>query len=173
MGSHVPAAAQTPAPQIVAAQEHVASVMTMLRMVSIPFPAAFLLRSQGPQKSPAHLSLLFAGAYERDLERFPPMKEVKTLILTRSSLPLVQLWGGRLQLEAFQSTLHIQNVQLGPLEYGRRQGFRPPGQSDPRGARSVHLSGLCLSFHFGRDARAGRPPQVWRRMTRFVGSVLN
>jgi hypothetical protein len=36
------------------------------------------------------------------------MDEVKTLTLMQSSLPLCQLWGGRLQLGAFQSTLHSQ-----------------------------------------------------------------
>ena len=51
------------------------------------------------------------------------MRKVKTLFLMQSSLPLVQLWSGRLQLDAFQNTLHIQNQ------------------------RSVHLSGLSVSCH--------------------------
>ena len=59
------AAAQTPAPQIVLPQEHIAPVITTLRTVSIPLPAASFLRSQDPGESPAHYSLLFAGAYER------------------------------------------------------------------------------------------------------------
>jgi hypothetical protein len=101
------------------------------------------------------------------------MEQVKTLLLTRSSLPLVQLWGGRLQLDAFQSTLHIQNVQLGPLGYGAAQGFRSPQQSYLGGPRSLHFSGLSVSFHFGRDARTGRPTQAWQRLARIVGGVLN
>lgn len=175
LGSHMPVAGQTPAPQVVLVQEHGAQIMMMHPTVSTPLPAASFLLSQDHGKSPARFSLLFAGAYERDhsLERLPPIVEVKTLIFTLSSLPLVQLWGGRLQLGAFQNTLHNQNVQLGPLGYGGMQGFRPPRQSYPGGPRSVHFSGLSLSFHLGRDSRTTRPTQVWRRMTRFVGAVLD
>jgi hypothetical protein len=175
LGSHVPVAGQTPVPQIVLAQEHGAQIMTIPRTVSILLLTPSFLLSQDPGKFPAHSSLLFAGAYERDhsLQHLSPMDEVKTLTLTQSSLPLAQLWGGRLQLDAFQSTLHMQNVQLGPLGYGGMEGFRPPRQTYPGGPLSVHFSGLSLSFHFGRDSRARRPTQVWRRMTRFVGAVLN
>ena len=151
LGSHAPAVAQTPAPQIVLTQERVAPTTIMLRTISIPLPTASFLLSQDPGKYPAHFSRLFAGAYERDnsLERLPKMEEVKTLFFTQSSLPLVQLWSGRLQVDAFQNTLHIQNP------------------------RSVHLSGLSVSFHFGRDARTERPTQTWRCLSRIVGTVLN
>ncbi len=101
------------------------------------------------------------------------MDQVKTLTLTQSSLPLFQLWGGRFQLGAFQSTRHMQNVQLGPLGYGGMEGFRPPRQSYPGGSRAVHFSGLSLSFHFGRDARTRHAAQGWGRITRFVGTILN
>lgn len=175
LGSHVPVAGQSPTPQIVLAQGHGAQIMTMHRTVSTPLPPASFLLSQDSGKSPAQFALLFAGASERDhsLENLSPMDQVKTLTLTQSTLPLVQLWGGRLQLDAFQSTLHSQNVQLGPLGNGEMGGFRPPRQSYPGGARSVQLSGLSLSFAFGRDSRTRRPTEVWRRMTRFVGTVLN
>ena len=172
LGSHAPVAAQAPAPQIVLAQEHVAPIITMLRTVSTPLSALSFPLAQDHGQSPARFSLLFAGAYERghSLEPLPPMEEVKNLILTLSSLPLVQFWGGRLQLDAFQSTLHSQNVQLGPLGCGSMQGFRPPAQSYPGGQRSARIS---LSFHFGRDARTGRPTQAWRNLSRIVGTVLN
>jgi hypothetical protein len=155
LGSLGSAAAQTSAPRIVLAQVHVAPLITMPPTASTPLPAASFLLSQAPGKSTARFSFPFAGAYGRDygLERLSPTDEVKTFILTQSSLPLVQLCGGRLQLDAFQSTLHIQNVQLGP--------------------RSVHLSGLSLSFHFGRDVWTGHPAQPWRRLTRIVGAILN
>jgi hypothetical protein len=153
LGSHAPAVAQTPAPQIVLTQERVApTTMAMaLRTISIPLPAASFLLSRDPGKSPAHFSRLFAGAYERDnrLERLPKMEEVKTLFFTQSSLPLVQLWSGRVQVDAFQNTLHIQNPH------------------------SVHLSGLSVSFHFGRDTRTERPTQTWRCLSRIVGTALN
>jgi hypothetical protein len=78
-----------------------------------------------------------------------PVREVRTLYFTQLTLPLVQLWSGRLQLNAFQNTLHIQNL------------------------RSVQLSGLGVSFHFSRDTRAGRPIRAWRGLSRIVGTVLN
>ena len=101
------------------------------------------------------------------------MDEVKTLTLTQASLPLFQLSGRRFQLGAFQSTLHSQNVQLGPLGYGGMEGFRRPLQSYPGGSLAVHFSGLSLSFHFGRDARTRHAAQAWGRITRFVGTILN
>jgi hypothetical protein len=175
LGSHVPVAGQIPAPQIVLAQEHGVQIMTMHQTVSIPLPSASFLLSQDPGKSPALFSLLFTGAYERyhSQQHLSPMDKVKTLTLTQSSLPLFQLWGGRLQLCAFQSTLHSQNVQLGPLGYGGMEGFHPTRQSYPGGPLSVHFSGFSLSFHFGRDSRTKHPTQAWRRMTRFVATVLN
>jgi hypothetical protein len=175
LGSHAPAPAQTPAPRVVLAQEHVAPTITILRTLSpSPLASSFLV-SQDLGKSPARFSLLMAGAYGIDpsLEHLSPMNEVKTLTLTQSSLPLVQLWGGRLQLDAFQSTLHIQNVQFGPFGDGGMLDSRRLRQTYPGGPRSVHLSGLSLSFHFGRDARTGRPNQAWRRMSRILGTVLN
>jgi hypothetical protein len=89
-------------PQIVLAEEHGAQIMTMHRTVSIPLMTSSFLLSQDPGKSPAHFSLQFAGAYQRDpsLDHFSPIDEVKTLTLMQSSMPLCQLWGGRLQLGA-------------------------------------------------------------------------
>src|ERR1700746_1535907 len=175
LGSHMPVAGQTPVPQIVLAQEHGAQIMTMPRTASIPLMTSSFLLSQEPGKPAAHFSLQFVGAYQCDpsLEHFSPMDQVKTLTLTQSSLQLFQLWGGRCQRCAFQSTLHRQNVQLGPLGYGGMQGFRPPLQSYSGGSRAVHFSGLSLSFHFGRDARTRHAAQGWGRITRFVGTLLN
>jgi hypothetical protein len=173
LGSDVLVRGQT-LPQTVA-HAHSAQIMTIPRAVSIPSLTPSLLLSQDPGKSPAHFSVQLAGIYQRDpsLNQFSPVDQVKTLTLTQSSLPLLQLWGGRLQLGAFQSTLHSQNVQLGPLGYGGMEGFRPTRQSYPGGPLAIHSSGFSLSFHFNRDSRTKHPTQVWRRMTRFVGSVLN
>ena len=82
-------------------------------------PASFLL-TQGTGKHNGQFSLTLAGAYARDLnpDELSPMDETKTLTLTRSSLLLVQLWGGRMQVGAFQSTLHMRNVPLSPFDNG-------------------------------------------------------
>ena len=63
----------------------------------------------------------------------PRIEKVRTLFFTQSNLPITQLWSGRLHLDAFQDTLHIQNQ------------------------RSFHLSGLSVSFHFGQGTRAEHP----------------
>jgi hypothetical protein len=158
LGSLAPIAAQTPIPRIVLAQAHFAPIITILPLVWTPLPTLFFRLSQDPEKSNANFSLRFAAAYPRDYRRehFAPMDEVKTLILTQSSLPLVQFWGGRLQLAAFQSTLHIQNGQLGPAGNSRLAG-----QSYPDGLRSVHLSGLSLLVANSKRA----VPHDWSRPT--------
>jgi hypothetical protein len=174
LGSCGAAAAQTPAPQIVLAQEHIAPVMTTLRTVSIPLPAASFLRSQDLGESPAYYSLLFARAYERDdhLEHLSQMVKEKSSAFTLSSLPLVQFCSGRFQLDAFQSTLRMEKIQLGPSLYGGMDGFRALRQSHRGGPLSVHFTGLSLSFHLGRDSRTTRPTHAWRRMRQFIGGVL-
>src|SRR6267142_6308779 len=175
LSSYAPAAAQTPAPQLVLAQERAAPTMAMLPTVSTAFPAGSTLVSQDTGKSPAQFNHLFVGAYERDpsLGQLLLTERVKNLVFTQVNLPLVQLWGGRLQLEAFQSTLHIQGVQLGLSGYGGTQGFRSARQSYYGGPNSVRFSGLSLSFHFGGDTQAARPTGVLRRLTRIVGNALN
>jgi hypothetical protein len=176
LGSHMSGAAQTPTPQIVVTQDRMAPIMTMVRTVPAPVPAASFQLPEGPGKSTAHFRYLFAGAYEPDqglegLKRLSPMHEVKTLFLTQSMLPLLQLWGGRLRLDGFTSTLHMQNVQLGPSAAGGLLDFRPSRQGYPGGPRSYGLYGVSLSFHFGRDAQVGRPTQIWRCLARIVGAT--
>lgn len=90
------------------------------RWAGNPVPAPFLFLSfplsGSPGQSPAHFSYLFVRSYKRyqSLEILSPIRESKTLFLTQSSLPLVQLWSGRLRLDGFESDLNMQNVQLGP-----------------------------------------------------------
>lgn len=170
LASYTLAAAQTSVPRIVVAQERVAQSIPMLRTFATPFLTASPVVNPDPGKTPAHFSLTSAGAYEGDhsLEGFPQLEHFKTFLFTQTSLPLIQLWGGRLQLDAFQSTYHIQNMQLGPMGLVRFQG-----QSYPSGPRSSQLSGLSLSFQFGRGARGERPSELWRHLTRIAGNVLN
>ncbi len=174
LGTYVPVAGQTLAPQIVLAQEHIAPAMTTLRAVSIPLPTASFPRSQDPGESLAHFGLPFAGAYERNdgLKHLSQMVKVNSLMFTLSSMPLVQFWSGRFQLDAFQNTLRVENMHLGSSRYGGMEGFRGQRQSYLSGPLSVHFTGLSLSFHFGRDSQTRRPTQAWRRMKQFVGGVL-
>jgi hypothetical protein len=169
-------AAQTTAPHMVPAQEKIAPIGAMLRTVPGPFPAVPFRRSVNRRKSALHSSYSFAPPYGpdhglRDLESLSSMSEIKTLFSTRSSLPLVELWGGHLRLDGFTSTLDMQNVQLGPSGGGSLQDFRPRRQNYPNEPRSVHLDGVSLTFHLGRNAKTGRPVQIWRCLARMV-SVL-
>jgi hypothetical protein len=175
LGSQMPAAAQTSAPQLVLAQSQVAPIITVLRTVSAPLPAASSLLHQSSGRPLVHFNHLFAGDYESDnrMEGLPPTEEVKTLFFTRWTLQLVQLWGGHLRLDGFTGTLNMQNVQLGPSASGGLQDFRPPRESYPGGPRSVDLYGVSLTFHLGRNARTDHPTQVWRCVSRMVSTVLN
>ena len=174
MGSQA-AAGQISAPRSVPAQKSAAPVITVFRAESKTLlPPSFLL-SQDRENTFAHASLRYPGPYEGDLglEGLSPVIKLKTLILTQVSLPLVQLWDGKLELEAFQSTLRIQNVQFGTLGNGAMADSCLPQQNFPGGSRSVHLSGVSLKFHFGQAQRTRRPTQGWRCVPRMVATLPN
>jgi len=157
---------QSVSAQIVLAQVHIAPAMTMQptaatpvsMSLSMPLLVASFRPSEDAAKTPAPLIQVFAGPYQsgQSMAHLLPMEEFRTVFFTRSSVPLAQAWSGRLQLGAFQSTLRVQNLQL-----------------FPGGPRSIHSSGISLSFHFGRDAQTGNPIQTWRCLSRIFGSVLN
>jgi hypothetical protein len=179
LGSYVPVTAQTPAPQIVSAQDRIAPIMAIVRTLPAPSLAPSFPLSESPGKSAARSTYVFARAYRDDqnldglegLKGLSQMREVKTLFLTQSTLPLVQLWGGRLRLDGFTSRVHMQNVQLGPSGGGGLLDFRSPRQWYPGGPRSIGLFGISLSFHFGRDAQIGRPTQIWQRLARIHAAI--
>jgi len=172
--AYAPMPAQTPAPQIVPAQERVATIVTLVRTLpTLPSLGPSLPLSESPRKSAATFSYMLAGVYPRQdsLASLSPVHEVKTLFLTQSILPLVSVWGGRLRLAGFSSTLDMKNVQLGPSMAGGLLDYRPPRPSYPGGPRSVGLYGANLTFHFGRDAQTGRPDQIWRTLARIARSA--
>jgi hypothetical protein len=152
--------------QIVLAQAHVAPAMTMQPTASMPFSmplstpllAVSFRPYEDAAKAPAPLLQVFAGANEpgQSMAQLLSTEEFRTVFFTQSRVPLAQAWSGRMQLGAFQSTLRVQNLQL-----------------FPGGPRSIHSSGISLSFHFGRDARTGHSAQGWRCLSRIVGNVLN
>jgi len=174
MGSQA-AAGQISAPPSVPAQKPAAPVSTVFRAESKTLLAPSFLLSQDRENTFAYASLRYPGPYESDLglERLSPVIKLKTLILTQVSLPLVQLWDGRLELSAFQSTLRTQNVQLGALGYAAMRDFPLPQQNFPGGLRAIHLTGLSLNFHFGRVEGTRRPTHAWRCVPRIVAALLN
>jgi hypothetical protein len=176
LGSYVPVRGQTLTPQMVSAPDRIAPFMAIVRTLPAQSLAPSFPLSETPGKSAARSTYVFARAYRDDqglegLKSLSQIREVKTLFLTQSILPLVQLWGGRLRLDGFMSRVHMQNVQLGPSGGGGLLDFRPPRQWYPGGPRSIGLSGISLSFHFGRDAQMGRPTQIWQRLARIHGVV--
>jgi hypothetical protein len=173
MGSQA-VAGQISVLRIAPAQKPVAPVIVVFRREPMTLLAPSFLLSHERENAFAHTSLRFSGFEERDqmLERLLPVIKVKTLILTQVSLPLVELWNGRLELDAFQSTLRIQNMQLGPLGYAAPADFLLPQQNFPGGLRAIHLSGLRLTFHFGRVEGTRRPTRAWRCVRPIVAALL-
>jgi hypothetical protein len=176
LGCCVSAVAQTPAGELAPMQEPLVPIATMAQMSPTPLLARATLPPEKPGKYAAHFSYTLASTHTRHrtidgLETLSQMREVKTLFVTKSSLPLLNLWGGRLRFDAFSSTINTQNVQLGPSAAGGLEGFRPPRQSNPGELRSVDLYGLSFSFHFGRDAQIGRPAQVWHSLARVIDAA--
>lgn len=176
LSSHLPTSAQTLAPEIAPVQVLIAPPLAMVRTVPATLLVASFLPPENAGQSAALLNYQFEVAYEPDyvlesLESLSQMHQVKTVFLTESSVPLVQLWGGRVRFDGFTSILHAQTVQFSPTAAGVPQDFRPPRQSYVGGPRSVDLYGVSLSFHFGRDAQIGHPTQIWRRVARIVHAI--
>ena len=169
------ATGQILAPRITPAQKPIAPVIAVFRAESETLSAPSFLLSQDRENSLAHTSLRFSEPEKREqaLERLLPVIKVKTLILTQVSLPLVELWNGKLELGAFQSTLRTQNVQLGALGYAAMRDFPLPQQNFPGGLRAIHLTGLNLNFHFGRVEGTRRPTRAWSCVPRIVAALLN
>jgi hypothetical protein len=163
LSSYVPAAAQRPSHQIAVVYEPPAPTITIpLRTLPARLPAFSFFLFQGPTRSSAHFTLPIAEAYGRDhsLESTFPIEVTKTMFVTESRLSVAQIWGGRLQLNCFVSTLHMGHIVLGPSVSG--EGFRPPG------TRSVDLYGISLRFPFGPGADSGRSIHLWRGLSRIV-----
>ena len=172
LGDPLLTTAQTPTPQIVQAQEWILPTMTTVRTAPEPSLVASFLPPENPGKPAAHFKYIFVESYERDqhpegLENLAPIREIGNLALTQSSPPSLQFWGRRLR---YDGTLHIQNVQLGPLPTGSPQNLVPSRPTFPGGPFSVAPNGVSLSYHFGRNAHLGRAIQIWRRLGR-VGAT--
>lgn len=199
LGGCLSAAAQTPAPRTLAEQARTAPTMAMVQAVPAPLLAESLplsgnpgnsaprtlpapLRAasfpahRDPADSAVHFSYVLAGPYKPDqgmdgLESQFQVEEVDTVFLAQSTVPFAQLWGGRLRFDGFANKLNIQNVQMGPSAAGGPQDFRPWRQSYLGAPPSVNFYGVSMTFHFGRDAQAGRPAQIWHSVARLIGGA--
>ena len=175
LSNFAPAAAQKTAPQMVPAREHAALAITMFHPVLTPSLNASFLLYQDPRNTPAQFSLLSAGADEPDyiVAPLPPINEVKTLLFTQSSMPLLPALEGtpateRLSEHAFPSKRAARSFRL-----WRCAGAASTTHLSRRPAYSRFHVGVSLSFHFGRNARAAGPTQAWRYLSRIVSNVLH
>jgi hypothetical protein len=197
LGSYLSTAAQTPTPRTVAEQDRTAPVMAMVQAVPAPLiaesfslpgnpgiieartlpaavPAVSFPAHKNPANSAVHFSCVLAGPYKPDqgmddLENQFQVEEVDTLFLAQSTVPLLQLWGGRVRFEGFASKVNTQNVQFGPSGAGGMQDFRPWRPRELGAPPSVNSYGISMTFHFGRNAQTGRPAQIWRTVAGMLG----
>lgn len=155
LNSYLAGAAQTPATKVLLMQERSVPIRTLFRVVPAQLPATTFVPPQSPGKLPAHFIVWLTAAYERDLE------VLDTSFVTESRVPIAQLWGGRLQLDGFESVLNMENVLFGPSGSGH------PGVMMPR---EVVLYGISLRFRLGRDGQTGSRAEIWQCLARIVGA---
>jgi hypothetical protein len=169
MGSCLPEDAQTPAEQIFLAQAAPSPMMLLFRASPPNYSSpAVLLTIVLRTKSLGRFTRISTATYEpeRSLENRFSIAVDRTPFVTESSVSVAQVWGGRLQLEGFGSTVGRQYVQFGPSGIG--QDFRPPSHDQAGVDRSVDLYGLSLRLDFGK-VPTGRPTRIWRCLGWIVG----
>jgi hypothetical protein len=156
----LPGEAQTLATRVFVAPARPEQAMTFVRPSPTRAPQKASLTAGQPRKPAAQFTVLITPAYmpDRGRESQSLQAVVRTPLLTESRVTIVQFCRGRLQLDRFESTLHMQNVHLGPPGFG---GLFPI--HDQAGlASSASLEGISLVFRFGRNAQVRSQPQVWR-----------
>jgi hypothetical protein len=161
------AEAQTSAKEIFPAQPPSAP-MTLLFQPSprnYSSPKVFLVIGLFPQ-SPDRFTGISTGTYalESSLESRFSITEDRTPFITESTMPVAELWGGRLQLEGFHSTL-TRDPQFASSGVGRVS--RPASHDQADVNRSVDLDGLSIRFDF-RKGPSGRPTRIWRCFGRIL-----
>ena len=158
LSSCLPGESQTLTTEVLLAQAHPVPTVVLARALLTHFPPKVSPTSGLPRATGAQFTDIPAYKPDRSLESRLQIEVVKTLFVTESRLAVVQFWRGHLQLDGFHSTLHMQNIQLGPSG----SGGLPPSHDQAGAARSVGLDGISVEFRFGQDAQTRRPPQVWR-----------
>jgi hypothetical protein len=161
--SCLPMEAQTLATQIVLAQTSPSLTLIVLRTSRVRL-SPIVLPIQLPRKPLPHPAILLAGTYkpEAGLETRLPIEEFRAPFLTESSFLVAHLWRG-LQLDAIDSTIYSQSLQLGSPRIGSGfQNFRPSSHDQAGITSSAELDGIRLRYSFSRDADTRRPIRIWR-----------
>jgi hypothetical protein len=149
LSSCLPASAQTRPAQLSLLQEPSPQRMILLAAASShpPLFAPPPVRPIAERPAPPAALLVVAYKRYRKPERLFQMETIQTPFVSQSSVTLVQLWGGRLQLRGFGS-IHRMGAVL--------NGFSGPGVSrylELRVPRARTSYGASLTFHLGRDAQ--------------------
>jgi hypothetical protein len=164
----LPAEAQTIAKVIFLAQPRSGPMM----LLSKPPPPKSPPRKVFPAINPPPKSLLrftriSTATYdpERNLEDRLAITLDRTPFVTESTIPVAELWGGRLQLEGFDTT-RTRDPQFAPLGVGQ---VTPPASRDLASVnRSVDYDGLSIRFEFG-NSPTRRPAKIWHYLRWVVG----
>ena len=153
----------SPVPQdadsrMILARERVAPATIQHRAFSATLFTAPSLEYRATANTAGHVNWTYAGtnAPSQTINSLIAMENVRTVFFTESRFPLVQFYSGRLHLDAFQNTLHLQSVQPGPSAL-----------------RSIHFSGLSLGLHVGHIDATDHSAHAWRRLSQIVGTALN
>jgi hypothetical protein len=158
LSSCLPGEAQTLATRVFVARVRPKVTTTPVRVSLTHFPPRDSLTAGQPRKPVAQPIVFVMSAPDRRPESQLLQEVVRTPLLTESRMAVIQFWRGRLQLDRFESTLHMQDVQLGPSGFG---GL-PPMHDQASLASSANLKGISLVFRFGRNAQVTSQPQAWR-----------
>jgi hypothetical protein len=140
------------------AREHVAPATIQHHAFSVTLFTAPSMQFGATANTAGHVNWTHAGtnASSQNMNSLIAMENVRTVFFTESRFPLLQFYGGRFHLDAFQNTLHLQSVQPGPSAL-----------------RSIHFSGVSLGFHLGHMDATDHSAHAWRRLSQIVGTALN
>jgi hypothetical protein len=167
----LPMEAQTLATETVLAQTSPSLTLIVLRASRVRL-SPIVLPVQLPRKPLPHPAILLAGVYkpETSLETRLPIEEFRTPFLTESSFLVAHLWRG-LQLDAVDSTLHSQSLQLGSPRIGSGfQNFRPSSHDQAGITSSSEFDGIRLRYSFGRDSDTRKAIRMWRCVSWAIGN---
>jgi hypothetical protein len=144
--------------RMILARERVAPATIQRHAFSVTLLTAPSLQYSATANTTGHVNWTPAAtnAPSQNINSLIAMENVRTVFFTESRFPLLQLYGGRFHLDAFQNTLHLQSVQPGPSAL-----------------RSIHFSGLSLGFHLGHIDATDHSAHAWRRLSQIVGTALN
>lgn len=106
----------------------------------------FLRNSEGTRQLPAFHFAEYKSSHT--LEDLLPVRTNDTAFVSQSRVPLAHLWGGRLQIAGFASTIKMENVLLGPAGESALQSLRFAQQARFSAARSIDLYGVSVGFRW-------------------------